>query len=168
MPRKSKIETTRIAAALNQLGFLSCRLSISARTSAHGEVVIPAFTREPSGAAESARAATNDDDTATIIVQNNNVRAVTVYAVTSDGKLKKLGWIGSSETRLFDVSSSLLQDDGKLQLKVFHPNRPEGGLSGSLLIENRGIKTNSFAVELGTAIGLWIDADLNASRVFLR
>ena len=130
------------------------------------------------GAAESARAATNDDDTATIIVQNNNVRAVTVYAVTSDGKLKKLGWVagrpdlsdrdGSVETRVLEVPSSLLQDDGKLQLKVFHPNKPEGGLSGSLLIENRGIKTSAFTVEAGTVIGLWIDADLNASQVFLR
>ena len=130
------------------------------------------------GAADSARAATTDDETATIIVQNNNVRAVMVYAVRSDGKLKKLGWVagrpdrgdrdGSVETQLLEVPSSLLQDDGKLQLKVFHPNRPEGGLSGSLLIESPGIKTSAFAVEAGTVIGLWIDADLNASQVFLR
>ena len=120
------------------------------------------------GAAESARAATNDDDTAAIIVQNNNIRAVTVYAVTSDGKLKELGWVGSAETRVFDVSSSELQDDGKLQLKIFHPIKPEGGLAGSLLAERRGIKTSAFAVVSGTAIGLWIDADINASRVFLR
>ena len=130
-------------------------------------------------AATTARATTNDDDhSVTVLVQNNNLRAVTVYAVTSDGKLKKLGWVagrpdrrdryGSVGTRVLEVSSSLLQDGRKLQLKVFYPNRPEGGLAGSLTIENPGIKTSAFAVEPGAVIGLWIDADLNRSQVFLR
>ncbi len=120
-------------------------------------------------AATTVRATTNDDDESiTVLVQNNNLRAVTVYAVTSDGKLTKLGWVWSVETRLLDVPSSLLQDGSKLQLKVFHPNRPEGGLAGSLSIESPGIKTSAFAVEPGAVIDLWIDADLNASRVFVR
>ncbi len=119
-------------------------------------------------AATTARATTNDDESVTVVVQNNNLRAVTVYAVTSEGKLKKLGWVGGVGTRLLDVPISLLQDGSKLQLKVFHPNRPEGGLAGSLSIENPGIKTSPFVVEPGAVIGLWIDADLKASRVFLR
>ena len=119
-------------------------------------------------AATTARATTSDDESVTVLVQNNNLRAVTVYAVTNDGKLKKLGWVGGSETGVLDVPISLLQDGSKLQLKIFHPNRPEGGLAGSLSIERPGIKTSAFVVEPGAVIGLWIDADLKASRVFLR
>ncbi len=119
-------------------------------------------------AATTARATTNDDDFVTVLVQNNNLRAVTVYAVTSEGRLKKLGRVGSAETEAIDVPISLLQDGSKLQLKVFHPNRPEGGLAGSLSIERPGIRTSAFVVEPGAVIGLWIDADLKASRVFLR
>lgn len=118
-------------------------------------------------AATPARASTNDESV-TVLVQNNNLRAVTVYAVTNDGKLKKLGWVGGAETGVLDVPISLLQDGSKLQLKVLHPNRPEGGLAGSLSIERPGIKTSAFVVEPGAVIGLWIDADLKASRVFLR
>ena len=119
-------------------------------------------------AATTARATTNDDESVTVLVQNNNLRAVTVYAVTSDGKLKKLGRVGSAETGVLDVPISLLQDDSKLQLKVFHPTGSDGGLAGSLSIENPGIKTSAFVVEPGAVIGLWIDADLYASLVFLQ
>lgn len=101
-------------------------------------------------------------------MQNNNLRAVTVYAVTSEGRLKKLGRVGSAETEAIDVPISLLQDGSKLQLKVFHPTGSGGRLVSSLSIENPGIKTSAFMVESGAVIGLWIDADLSASLVFLQ
>lgn len=119
-------------------------------------------------AATTARATTNDDEFVTVLVQNNNLRAVTVYAVTSDGRLKKLGRVGSAETEAIDVPISLLQDGSKLQLKVFHPTGSGGRLMSSLSIENPGIKTSAFVVESGAVIGLWIDADLSASLVFLQ
>ncbi|MCH8145466.1 MAG: hypothetical protein IIA55_12185 [Gemmatimonadetes bacterium] len=119
-------------------------------------------------AATTARATTNDDEFVTVLVQNNNLRAVTVYAVTSDGRLKKLGRVGSAETEAIDVPISLLQDGSKLQLKVFHPTGSGGRLVSSLSIENPGIKTSAFVVEPGAVIGLWIDADLSASLVFLQ
>ena len=119
-------------------------------------------------AATTARATTNDDDFVTVLVQNNILRAVTVYAVTSDGRLKKLGRVGSAETEAIDVPISLLQDGSKLQLKVFHPTGSGGRLVSSLSIENPGIKTSAFVVEPGAVIGLWIDADLSASLVFLQ
>lgn len=119
-------------------------------------------------AATTARATTNDDEFVTVLVQNNNLRAVTVYAVTSEGRLKKLGRVGSAETEAIDVPISLLQDGSKLQLKVFHPTGSGGRLMSSLSIENPGIKTSAFVVESGAVIGLWIDADLSASLVFLQ
>ena len=119
-------------------------------------------------AATTARATTNDDEFVTVLVQNNNLRAVTVYAVTSEGRLKKLGRVGSAETEAIDVPISLLQDGSKLQLKVFHPTGSGGRLVSSLSIENPGIKTSAFVVEPGAVIGLWIDADLSASLVFLQ
>lgn len=119
-------------------------------------------------AATTARATTNDDEFVTVLVQNNNLRAVTVYAVTSEGRLKKLGRVGSAETEAIDVPISLLQDGSKLQLKVFHPTGSGGRLVSSLSIENPGIKTSAFVVESGAVIGLWIDADLSASLVFLQ
>ena len=119
-------------------------------------------------AATTAHATTNDDDFVTVLVQNNNLRAVTVYAVTSEGRLKKLGRVGSAETEAIDVPISLLQDGSKLQLKVFHPTGSGGRLVSSLSIENPGIKTSAFVVESGAVIGLWIDADLSASLVFLQ
>ena len=119
-------------------------------------------------AATTAHATTNDDEFVTVLVQNNNLRAVTVYAVTSEGRLKKLGRVGSAETEAIDVPISLLQDGSKLQLKVFHPTGSGGRLVSSLSIENPGIKTSAFVVEPGAVIGLWIDADLSASLVFLQ
>lgn len=119
-------------------------------------------------AATTAHATTNDDEFVTVLVQNNNLRAVTVYAVTSEGRLKKLGRVGSAETEAIDVPISLLQDGSKLQLKVFHPTGSGGRLVSSLSIENPGIKTSAFVVESGAVIGLWIDADLSASLVFLQ
>lgn len=119
-------------------------------------------------AATTAHATTNDDEFVTVLVQNNNLRAVTVYAVTSEGRLKKLGRVGSAETEAIDVPISLLQDGSKLQLKVFHPTGSGGRLMSSLSIENPGIKTSAFVVESGAVIGLWIDADLSASLVFLQ
>lgn len=119
-------------------------------------------------AATTARATTNDDEFVTVLVQNNNLRAVTVYAVTSEGRLKKLGRVGSAETEAIDVPISLLQDGSKLQLKVFHSTGSGGRLMSSLSIENPGIKTSAFVVESGAVIGLWIDADLSASLVFLQ
>ena len=119
-------------------------------------------------AATTAHATTNDDEFVTVLVQNNNLRAVTVYAVTSEGRLKKLGRVGSAETEAIDVPISLLQDGSKLQLKVFHPTGSGGRLVSSLSIENPGIKTSAFVVEPRAVIGLWIDADLSASLVFLQ
>jgi len=122
------------------------------------------------GAAVPATAATGDgrseDVTVTLVVQNNNVRAVTIYAVTTDGKLRRLGRVGGIEERSFEISESLLQDGRNLQIKVFHPQGPKGGLAHGALERSEGIKTYPIAVESGSTVDLWVDRDLRASRVF--
>ncbi len=127
----------------------------------------PATATARSGSGGESTARSIEQDHVTLYVMNDNKRTVDVYAVVEGGKLTKIGRVDGQDSRSFEIPASLVDDGGRLQLKVFRVESPAGGVAVSATVGSRGIRTHPFAVAFGSVVELWIDGSFGSSRAYL-
>lgn len=98
-------------------------------------------------------------NTIEIRVVNNNASTVRVYAVDASGRMYRLGRVASSDFKILQISGDVAAK-GDVQIKVF-PDEPVWSLRG----DADGIRTNGLKLELGDAVNMFLETNLDESQV---
>ncbi len=100
-----------------------------------------------------------DDEMATqVLVMNNYLTDVRVYIEDSKGRLHHMARLARGSVANFEVPSELAE--GEFRVKVFPAAMP-----GTLLGDDKGVKTNPLEAGRDHQVRLWLETDLPASIV---
>lgn len=100
-----------------------------------------------------------DDEMATqVLVMNNYLTDVRVYIEDSKGRLHHMARLARGSVANFEVPSELAE--GEFRVKVY-----PAAIPGTLLADDKGVKTNPLEAGRDQQVRLWLETDLPASIV---
>lgn len=99
------------------------------------------------------------NNTLEIRVINNNASPMRVYLQDATGKLHRMGTVASTDFKIVEVPGSVTSL-GAVQIKLV-PNEPVWSFAG----EPEGVRTRDLDLVIGDAVNLWIETNLDDSKV---
>ncbi|MDX1494294.1 MAG: hypothetical protein R3253_09555 [Longimicrobiales bacterium] len=100
----------------------------------------------------------DDELTTQVLVMNNYLTDVRVYIEDAGGKLHHIARVARGSLVDFNVPSELAQRE--FRVKVYPAAMP-----GSLLADDKGVKTNLLNADRDQQVRVWLETDLPSSIV---
>jgi len=99
------------------------------------------------------------DDTHELRIMNNSTTPVRVYVQDAAGRLHRLARVARAETAIMEVPAEIAAD-GPFRVKVL-----SAAPAWSPWSSDKGIRTRDLDLPDGTGINLWLETDLQNSKV---